>query len=183
MKQRFNAGQKLIQASRKGDHALVKEILDEGFDTKNRQIDTAMHCAAEAGHLDIVKTLHKAGVKLGPDPNDRFMRSPPIAGAAANGHIDVVKYLVENGAKPDVMHHAAMQNAMNRDHEEVVIYLAKKGEPLDLLGLEREIRWRKKIEAHDAKIAAEKERRAQERQDKERRVIGKVRNRGKKLGK
>ncbi len=183
MKQRFNAGQKLIQAARKGDHDLVKEILDEGFDIGNLQAETALRCAAEGGHLDIVKDLHKAGVRLGPDPNNRFMRNPPIAGAAAAGHLEIVKYLVENGAEPGVMHHAAMQNAMNSDQDEVVIYLAKQGEPLDILGPERASKWRAKIKEHDAKVAAEAERRAQERQDKERHVIGKVRNRGKKLGK
>src|SRR3954470_10403005 len=59
--------EQLQDASRKGDAAAVKQLLDDGVDvnTKFRYDATAIFYACDAGHVDVVKVLLDKGADLG----------------------------------------------------------------------------------------------------------------------
>ena len=60
------AEEALSAATRKGDAAAVKKLLDEGVDvnTKYRYNRTALSFAADRGHVDVVKVLLERGADV-----------------------------------------------------------------------------------------------------------------------
>ena len=91
----------IFQASKKGDLARVKELVESGADVnvKNRDGETALMIATFKKHLDIVKYL----VEKGADMNVQDInKETALMFAISKNHIDIVKYLVEKGADVNV---------------------------------------------------------------------------------
>jgi ankyrin repeat protein len=59
---------------------------------------TALHFAANEGHLHLVHALVSAGANMEAVSSDQYARTP-IHCAAYNGHFNVVQYLVSQGAR------------------------------------------------------------------------------------
>ena len=72
----------LAEATRKGDVAAVKKLLDEGVDvnTKFRYGATALAFACDRGHLDVVKLLLDRGADV--NVRDTFYNATPLTWAA-----------------------------------------------------------------------------------------------------
>ena len=82
-----------------GDEQRLKELLSQGRDasTADEYGYTGLHLGAQAGHLNIVMELLRAGANV-----DAGLRgSPgctPLLRAAHNGHTDICRLLLEKGA-------------------------------------------------------------------------------------
>ena len=131
----------LLAAAKNGHAEVVNVLLEDncvdieqtGTVNSNEQTiegATAMWCAANAGHLDVVKVLvkHKADVNHTTRSN-----STPLRAACFDGHLDVVKYLMENGADITITSkfidlNSCIQIASGNGHRHVVEYLLQKGE-------------------------------------------------------
>ena len=81
----------------------------------------AVRCAAENGHLEVVKYLHENEADITADDNYA------VRYAAENGHLEVVKYLHENGADITAQDNYAVRWAARNGHLEVVEYLYENG--------------------------------------------------------
>jgi len=99
------------------------DIVDEG----NAWGMTALHLAAENGHIDMVKTLlnHDAEVDA-----KNEMGATPLFYAAGNGYPDVVKLLLASGANVHICQKnkwTPLHHAVQGGHYEVVMALLKAG--------------------------------------------------------
>jgi hypothetical protein len=96
--------EQLQDASRKGDAAAVKQLLDEGVDvnTKFRYGATAIFYACDAGNVEVVKVLLDKGAAL--DIEDTFYKFTPLMLAVSPArkktpaHTEIVKLLIAKGA-------------------------------------------------------------------------------------
>jgi ankyrin repeat protein len=96
----------LIEASGRGDLAAVTRLVDAkpdlinelGGDDRARRVfkTTALHKAAEKGHLAVARLLLDRGAN--PDTRDEGDNATAMHFAAESGHLDIVKLLVERGA-------------------------------------------------------------------------------------
>jgi outer membrane protein assembly factor BamB len=90
--------EQLWEAARKGDAAAVKALLDKGanVNAKARYDATALHFAADKGHLEVVELLirHKASLNA----RDTFYSTTPLSWAVSKGHPAVAKALIRAGA-------------------------------------------------------------------------------------
>jgi hypothetical protein len=94
----------LSAAARKGDAAVVKQLLDEGVDvnTKFRYGVTALTYAADHGNLDVVKVLLDRGADV--NVKDTFYGLTPLMWAVSPAqkrkpeHVEIVKLLLAKGA-------------------------------------------------------------------------------------
>jgi hypothetical protein len=95
----------LADAARKGDAAVVKQLLDAGVDvnTKYRYGATVLSFACDRGHLDVVKLLLDRGADV--NVKDTFYGATPLSWAVrpAMGrkpqHPEIVRLLLEHGAQ------------------------------------------------------------------------------------
>ena len=89
----------LMYAARAGREANVRFLLEENRSNppfKDRHGYAALHYAAEAGHIHIIKIFLEAGIKIsfsGPE------KKTAMHIAAALGNFEMVEFLVQNGAK------------------------------------------------------------------------------------
>ena len=111
----------LHKAAITGHSAIVKSILDLGSSSRLRGLDletrtryrgdpmtkpvrssgvTALHLAASAGHVDVVKILVENGARIEIKATNSDWT--PLRCAARGGHEEVVRYLLKNGASPYV---------------------------------------------------------------------------------
>ncbi|KAJ5496841.1 hypothetical protein N7463_008828 [Penicillium fimorum] len=95
-------GHPLSMAASYGHVSVVNLLLEYGvrpdLRTGNYEERTALHFAAEQGHLDTVRVL----ADVGPiDPQDKNGETP-LAFAAQGDHLDVVEFLLSRGADPNV---------------------------------------------------------------------------------
>jgi outer membrane protein assembly factor BamB len=90
--------EELMTAARKGDVVAVKKLLDAGADVNaaTEYGATALHFAADKGHLDVVRLLveRKANVNA----RDKFYSATPLTWAAMRKHAPVVGALLAGGA-------------------------------------------------------------------------------------
>ena len=95
----------VLAACRSGDEAALqqfvlvpanRELLDEAAEDTY----TLMHCAAEAGHANIVKLLLANGATRSALDEDK---QTPLHLATASGHLDVVKVLTRERNCPELM--------------------------------------------------------------------------------
>ena len=91
--------EELFAASRKGDAAAVKALLDKGADVnaKWRYDTTALLMASGRGHLEVVKLLIERGANV--NVKDTFYGQTPLSSAAQRGSTDVVALLLAKGAE------------------------------------------------------------------------------------
>lgn len=115
----------LWEATRKGDAAIVRALLDKGADVnaKFRYGATALSYAADKGHVEVVKILLERGAN--PNVRDTFYNTTPIEWALSKGHIPIVKALLDKGAEgiDDVL----LTGAREGNAELVRLALAKGG--------------------------------------------------------
>jgi ankyrin repeat protein len=121
---------KLRTAAAVGNIATVTEQLNYGIDpdAKNEStLKTALYCAAEHGHVDIILPLLERGASVNAVQKDRFS---PLHAAARNGHEKVVKVLLDSGALVEAETKnggTALYIAAEHGHEKVVNVLLGSG--------------------------------------------------------
>ena len=91
-------GEQLLAATRKGDLATVKKLLDEGADvnTRTRYQSTPLFFACDRGHLEVARLLIERGADL--NLKDNFYNATALGLAMNNKHEAVVALLAEKGA-------------------------------------------------------------------------------------
>jgi Ankyrin repeats (3 copies)/PQQ-like domain/Domain of unknown function (DUF3471) len=89
----------LFAAARRGDAKAVEALLDQGVDVKSKTPygATALHFAADKGHIEVVKVLLKH--KADPNAADTFYLATPLTWAQMRDHSDVIGELLVAGAK------------------------------------------------------------------------------------
>jgi ankyrin repeat protein len=118
---------KLLMQSCKYGHFDMTKYLIEGpegesgaFNGKNIQDRKILRCAAENGHLEIIKYLEGRGFGLHDDDEDL------LALAARYDHLEIVKYLIESGADLHKGNYI-LSLAAGCGHLEIAKYLLEKG--------------------------------------------------------
>ena len=110
----------ILEAARSGDLELVQTILDSdttAIGMSNDRGSTALHFAAENGHIQIVELLLDLGADLEAIDVDG---DTPLMCAAIGGHSEVFKMLLSRGADADilntsksgVLHYAAISGSV-----------------------------------------------------------------------
>jgi ankyrin repeat protein len=89
----------LLAATRKGDAAKVKALLDMGVsvNAKSSYGQTALFFACDRGNLEIVKLLVDRGADM--NVEDTFYHASALSWAAQKDHAEIVKILLDHGAK------------------------------------------------------------------------------------
>lgn len=90
-------GDQLLAATRKGDLATVRQLLDEGADvnTRTRYDSTPLFFACDRGHLEIARLLIERGADL--NVKDNFYSATALGWAMSKKHEDIVALLIEKG--------------------------------------------------------------------------------------
>ncbi len=88
-----------LQAANRNKPALIPLLLkmgaDRDFKNNGRYHDTAVHLAAAAGHLDVLRALFKGGAKA--DLPNEF-EATPLLNAVRAGKLDAARLLIKRGA-------------------------------------------------------------------------------------
>lgn len=120
----------IVDAARRGNYELLDECLEAGVSVNalDKSGCSALHGAAQAGHMDCVMRLLKEP-KLEINLQNKI-GDTPLHCAAVRGHCEVLKVLLKHGANPDLT---------NRE-DQTPRTLAKRGTIITLLdqGLEYE---------------------------------------------
>lgn len=119
---------RIHDACAEGQLTVVIEIIEKDPTMVSRGYNGLSHlpheCAAEEGHLEIVKYLVSKGCDIF---SDNFYA---LQSAAYEGHLDVVKYLVSIGGDVTVANSYPIRWASGNGHLEVVKYLLSVGADL-----------------------------------------------------
>ena len=115
---------------------IIKRLLDAGADknTQDNFGNSAIHVAAEKGHVDVVRLLLENGADM--DVQDNCSNTA-ISKAAEKGHVDVVRLLLEKRADMDAQDkkgNTAMSKAAENGHKDVVILLVDAGAGMGTVG-------------------------------------------------
>ena len=115
-------GDQLLAATRKGDLAEVKRLLDGGADvnTRTRYNSTPLFFACDRGHTEIVRLLIERGADV--NVKDNFYNANALGWAMSKKHDDIVALLIEKGA--DVAD-ALAEGIREGDRKLVELILAK----------------------------------------------------------
>jgi|GEM_PF-2603038 len=121
---------RLFKASREGDVATVRKLLDEGVDPNASPSGgrTCLMVASENGHPQVVKTLLSKGAKA--NLQEWKVKFTALMVAAKHGQAEIVKLLLEAGADPSVKDKdtwTALRWAVSRGHKDVETLLDKSG--------------------------------------------------------
>lgn len=126
----------LIEAAKRGDVEAVRSLLDGGADPNAAQGDglTALHLAAQEGHIEIVGLLIGAGAEV--EAKTRIGDYTPLHLASGGGHASVARSLLEAGADPGAMTTTTGVTPLHlaaraRGGEGVVRALLEHGAPVD----------------------------------------------------
>ncbi|CAG0901215.1 unnamed protein product [Darwinula stevensoni] len=127
----------LIIAARKGHNIIVRLLFELQHDLeeeatmeiegKSIEDASALLYATDAGHLDVVKTLVKAGADVN---HPTKTNSTPLRVACFNGKLDIVEYLVEQKANvnlPTKFNSTCLMISSFRGHLKIVQYLLEHG--------------------------------------------------------
>lgn len=129
----------LIVASRFGHDKAVKMLLCSKFSPDLEQEGTvrcdgcvidgasALWCAAGAGHLNVVKSLVKAGANVN---HPTSSSSTPLRAACFDGRLDIVKYLTDHYADihmANKYNNTCLMIAAFKGHLDVVSFLLENG--------------------------------------------------------
>ena len=89
----------LLAATRKGDLAQVKALLDKGasVNSKSPYGQTPLFFACDRGYVDIVKLLLDRGADV--NVADTFYHETPLGWATSKNRLEIVKLLLDHGAK------------------------------------------------------------------------------------
>ncbi|XP_071558315.1 protein fem-1 homolog B [Temnothorax nylanderi] len=127
----------LIVAARYGHNKVVRMLLDkfkpdleqEGTVKFNGYViegASALWAAAGAGHLNVLKTLVKAGANVN---HPTKTNSTPLRAACFNGRLDIVKYLINHQADlniPNMFNNTCLMIASYKGHLDIVNFLLDK---------------------------------------------------------
>jgi hypothetical protein len=94
--------EELLTASRKGDLAVVKQLIEKGaaIETKTAYGQTPLYLAAMNNHEEVVRFLLEKGAN--PDVTDTFYKAPVLDFVASRQHFNIIKLLLQKGANaPD----------------------------------------------------------------------------------
>nr|XP_018898365.1 PREDICTED: protein fem-1 homolog B-like isoform X2 [Bemisia tabaci] len=127
----------LIIAAHHGHDKVVKVLLKFPVDLEQEGLvklnsftvkgASALWCAAGSGHLNVVKTLVKAGADVN---HATHTMSTPLRAACFEGRLDIVQYLYDHGAdihKANIFNNSCLMLAAYKGHLDVVSYLLEKG--------------------------------------------------------
>ncbi|HEB89027.1 MAG TPA: hypothetical protein ENI85_05610 [Deltaproteobacteria bacterium] len=131
----FTREQRLLDAVRRGDRAVVERALELGVpvETADDMARSALLLAVrDAGDRDLVRFLHERGAAI--DRADADGRTP-LSFAASAGRLDLARYLVAQGASVDradrrgrtPLFHAVLANQIR-----LVSYLIDQGADVDV---------------------------------------------------
>src|ERR1700730_11112971 len=89
----------LLAATRKGDVAQVKALLDKGasVNAKSPYGQTPLFFACDRGYTEIVKLLIDRGADV--NVEDTFYHASALSWAAQKNRLEIVKLLLDHGAK------------------------------------------------------------------------------------
>jgi uncharacterized protein len=123
----------LSLAAERGRHALVRMLIEAGANVRKPEIGgRALQLAAQAAHVDVVRTLMEAKAPLG---FSGWENEPPLHAAAARGQSLVVEALLEAGLEPDQVDRngqTALMKAAASGHDKAVASLLRLGASPDL---------------------------------------------------
>lgn len=116
-------GEQLLAAARKGDAAVVKQLLDQGanVNAKNRYGSTPLFFACDRGHFEVAKLLVERGADL--NVKDTFYNATALSWAMSKKHEAIVTLLVEKGV--DVTD--ALQNAVQGGDQKLFRLILDRG--------------------------------------------------------
>ncbi len=103
-------GEQLLAATRKGDIAVVKQLLDKGADvnSKNRYGSTPLFFACDRGHFEIAKLLIDKGADM--NVKDTFYNASALSWAMNKKHDDIVTLMIEKGVDATEPLRGSVQN-------------------------------------------------------------------------
>lgn len=113
----INDGWLLCYAAGNGNLVLVKLLIEHGLDVDNYG-ETAMECAIDEGHLDVVKYLYSLGMRSCPDHQ--------LRAAAEKSHWSVVKFLLSQGLC-DNIDESVLKHAVQDGRMDVITLLHSRG--------------------------------------------------------
>jgi ankyrin repeat protein len=96
--------EELLNASRKGDLAAVKQLVEKGasIEAKTAYGQTPLYVAAMNNHEDVVRFLLEKGART--DITDTFYKAPLLDFVASRQHFGMIKLLLQKGANaPEAM--------------------------------------------------------------------------------
>jgi ankyrin repeat protein len=131
--------QEILEVAKNGDLEKLKTLVEkdnELLKIKDGAGRTALHFAANSGHLDLVKYLLAKGVDINLKSN---ANTTPLHFAAFSGHLDIVKWLVENHAELEIKNNqmaTPLYFAAMKGHSDVLKYLVENGAVVDALDRE-----------------------------------------------
>ena len=127
----------LFQSSYRGDMQTVLAILDHGYpvDVVDGHGYTALHTAAEGGHVEVIRELIAKGVSANVQANSG---STPLHSAACNGKLEAVHELLRLGGKASMTKVAGtygtpLHQAALGGHMKVMSVLLDEGCPIDVV--------------------------------------------------
>ncbi|UPX10729.1 Glycerophosphodiester phosphodiesterase [Ascochyta rabiei] len=126
------SGEALALATKMNFVTIVKLLVDAGVDVnyQNKQGETALHIAAQYGHVECARALLEGSSvnKIDVDIPENTFAWTPLFNACVDKHLPVVELLAAAGA--DLQRHdnsgwTAKEQAALRGHMEIAYYLAK----------------------------------------------------------
>ncbi|MDO4551565.1 MAG: ankyrin repeat domain-containing protein [Planctomycetia bacterium] len=127
----FNQSTLLFHAATEGDLGMCKLLLEKGVDinAKNAAGRTAVYCALEKKHIEVVRFLVKHGATLEDPGTDKLKnRDPlPLSLAFQTGNFELCKFLVLHGATffddPSTMRERLLTLAIQSKNPDILQYI------------------------------------------------------------